>query len=293
MPNKILYGSDPELFLKHIPSGKIVSALPILKRDKNNPIDLKSGISKFYYDNALIEFSFSPSEEKQNYINTLKESFAEIKKQIGIDYMVVPQAAHVFEREEIPEEELWIRGCNPDLDIYKQQVNEITDFEDGMRSGSYHLHFGWDKLADSIELKEAAVKLLDIFVGLSEVIISHDESSKLRRRGYGASGNCRFPSHGLEYRTLAPYCLRSPILVNLVFDLSQAVMSLLEDETAYKAILKKINPIYVQEAINTCNKKLALAILNKSPIPKELLTRVLEQSKIVYAAEDFYSNWQI
>ena len=72
---KVTRGQDPEAFIQRASDGKIMSAIPILKRDKHNPIDLGDGI-KIYADNSQIEFSMRPYQEKNEMLTTFKTIFS-------------------------------------------------------------------------------------------------------------------------------------------------------------------------------------------------------------------------
>ena len=58
--SQITLGSDPEVMIKfNSRGGRIVSSIPIIKRDKYNPVVLP-GDFKVYSDNVLMEFSHPP-----------------------------------------------------------------------------------------------------------------------------------------------------------------------------------------------------------------------------------------
>ena len=280
-------GSDPELMIQSRKSGKILSSLPILKRDKHNPIDLKNGIF-MYADNILAEAKFPPVTTKAEFVGLFKTAFARMKEYLGADYTVIPLASHLYDDSELTDDKAWEIGCTPNFNAYEEAMNPIAEFENGLRTGSAHIHVGNEKLCD-FDLRHKAIRLLDIFVGCSSVIFDKDvEASKARRKYYGASGEFRPTPYGLEYRVLSPFCLKSPQLVELVFDLVDYTMSLVESGKADE-VLTRVDSKKVRKAIDQCNIGLARKALVAAKLPTELFQRV----ETDYDTTDFDKNWGI
>ena len=72
-----------------------------------------------------------------------------------------------------------------------------------------------------------AVKILDIVVGNTCVIMDRAPSQVERRKVYGRAGEYRLPAHGIEYRTLSNFWLRSYQLTHLVFSLARFAINIL------------------------------------------------------------------
>lgn len=293
MKNKVefTFGADPELFLFDREKKKVVSSIPVLKRDKDNPINVKNGV-KLYADNALVELAFPPAKSKKQFINTLKCAFVGAKKCLGNRYSLLPIAAHRYEEKDLKAKLSYIKdgkkktvtaweiGCNPNFSAYKDGPNKMIPFKNGLRSGSFHLHIGnknykndFDGKLISEESKINAVRLMDIFVGVSSILFDKDKTAPLRRKLYGKAGEHRPTPYGVEYRVLGNFALRSPDLVSLVFDLTEHALSFIKSDTE-NTILGNINPKLVMKAINTNDKKLAIKILKSAKLPEKLFERV-------------------
>lgn len=281
-------GSDPEIMCYSVEEKKIVSSIPVLKRDKNNPIDLGDGI-KMYADNVLIEASFPPSKNRASMVKLMRTVFTRMQEKLGDKYRLLPKAAHVYSNKELKAEygiDPMIGGCDPSFNVYRMEINDIPNFQGGLRSGSFHIHLGHNRLLD-FDTRVSAVKLLDIFLGCSSVIFDKDETALNRRDLYGKASEHRMPPHGVEYRCLGPWSLRSPKTTALVLDLADYALESLRSGKELD-IINSVDENNVQEAINTCNPVLAKKVLVQAGMSGELMTRVEASYK-----PDFYKDWKI
>lgn len=274
--SNISFGSDPETMIFNRKLNKIVSAIPVLKNDKNNPIKLES--CKIYADNTLLEAAFAPSQTKEEFVNTFRNVFKNIKNYLGEDFELKPQAAHVYDATELQDRQAWEIGCSPNYDAYRESANEMNGFTDGLRTASCHIHLGNEKLKDCAT-RIAAIKLLDVFLGCGSVIFDKDPSSLDRRRYYGRAGEFRPTTYGLEYRPLSPYVLNSPKLIELVYDLIQHSMGYIGGGQ-HNQFLQTIDLEEVKKSINTCDKELANKVLIQANTPVELINRIQEENEI-------------
>ena len=291
--NKVPFtiGGDPELFLQTV-NGAICSSIPVLKRDKYNPIilDEKRKV-KFYADNSLAEMAFAPSTNREDFVETYRLALQKAQNHLGKDFRLCVKSAHFFNENELeaahgidPKE----IGCNPEFDFYKEEVKDLGMFESTMRSGSSHIHVG-HPMVESFENKSLALKVIEIFLGCASVIWDNDESSLERRKKYGKSGSFRPTSYGFETRFMSNYMLNSPVLVELAYDLTQYSLSHIFEGTS-KKVIGLVDEKKIQNAINNCDKKLAIEVLTVANLPKDLFTRVKKESKKKYNTDDFYKN---
>lgn len=286
----VTYGYDPELMVFDHDQSKIVSAIPVLKRNKHDPIDLGDGI-KTYADNVLLEFSTPPSASKVSAIQMLRHAFKKIQAHLGSRYSLVARAAHNYGTEELgPKPEVmvgdlpveWEIGCNPSMNAYTGREHIPSPFEDDLRTGSFHIHVGWDRLYHMKD-KMDAIKLLDLMVGCPSVIFDKDESNKSRRKLYGKCGEFRPTPYGVEWRVLGNYGLRSPRLVELILDLVDHTLSTIEDDL-HRKILEGADWNLVKSAIDNNNRKLAEIALEDF-VPKKFFPRIFEQGDPVLSKE--------
>lgn len=289
-PMQFTIGSDPEVMIYDRTLGRIVSSLSLLP-DKKNPIDLHDGIF-VYADNVLVEAKFPPVRTKQEFVNIFQKTFKRVKKHLGNNFEIIPLAAHVYDESELQSREAWRIGCTPSYNSYTREENEISNFQDGTRTGSAHIHIGNPRLCN-YDMRHEVVKLLDIFVGCASVIFENDiVASRMRRQFYGRAGEFRPTPYGLEYRVLSPFVLLSPALIELAYDLIDFTLSI-SDNNEVEQILRLANPRKVQDAINNCNRRLASSILNgvcrESEMPDDLIRRITCN----YNVRDFNRNWEL
>jgi len=287
-------GFDPECFLTNS-KGEIKSSIPILQRDKYNPIQINEKESiNLFADNSLAEFNLKPATDKQELINRFKIAFQGIQSHLGKEHRILIQSAHYFKENELeaaygidPHEV----GCTPEFNFYKQEMNELGAFENTMRSGSAHVHIGHSALSN-LDDKEKALRLVEIFLGCSSVLWDNDKTAPERRKKYGTAGAFRPTSYGAESRFMSNYMLNSPSLIELTYDIVEYCMSLFLDGK-YQKVIDSVKAEDVQKAINTCDKDLATNILTKAGLPEELFSRVKNEASKKYSTKDFYSNWGI
>jgi hypothetical protein len=295
MKTKIQIGGDPEFMIKHLPSDEIVSAIPVIKRDKHNPVDLGGGV-RMYSDNVLLETAYPPSSSPLAAVSTVGRVLRKVQAWLGKEYRLVAQSAHTFSETQLgkkpdvmigklPVE--WEIGCNPSWNAYKPGDNIPAPFADGLRTGSFHIHIG-SPLLQSWDTRVEAAKMMDLIVGCSGVLFDRDESSLYRRMLYGKAGEFRPTPYGVEWRVLGNYALRSPQLTRLVFDLTQYAMDLI-DEGHHIDILNETDWKVVETAINTNSKTLAAIALG------DLLTDKLAASVAALSKESFdmHQEWRL
>jgi hypothetical protein len=120
--------------------------------------------------------------------------------------------------------------------------------------------------------KQEAVKLLDLMVGCPSVIFDRDETNKARRKLYGKCGEFRPTPYGLEWRVLGNYGLRSPKLVELIFDLVEHTLSTIEDNL-HGRIIDGADWNLVKSAVDNSNRKLAEIALDDF-VPRKFYPRI-------------------
>lgn len=282
---RVTRAADPETSIFDIELNRIVSAIPILKCDKHNPIDLGAGV-KLHADNTLCEFSFPPSDDKVGMLDRMEDAFARIHEHLGSRYRLMPVAAYRYTEEEMlpsfgisPMEV----GCNPSFCAYTASVRNPVPFPDTLRTGSFHIHLGnaeWQSKRDdrmlTFDSRHDTIKLMDLFVGLGSVILDKDvEGSRERRKLYGQAGSLRPTPWGVEYRPLSPGPLKSREMTELILDLTDHVISHLAARTE-KDALALVDPEMVQKAINQCDRALAEELLTKVNLPVSLMARLGE-----------------
>lgn len=283
---KYSYGNDIELCLWDKKQKRMVSAITVLKRDKHDPISLGDGIN-LYHDNLLAEVSFPPYYSKKEMFKRFKTVFSRIQKHIGNNYKIVPKASHVYDDKELQDPKALEAGCSVNYNAYTVNCNPPTKFEGGLRSSGFHCHVGGAKYLMDFQSRIDTIKLMDIFVGVANVIVDKDKTTKERRKLYGAASEHRPTNFGLEYRPLSPGILRSKKATELTFDLINHTLKQVEQGNT-KKILESVDSKMVIEAINNCDRKLSKKILEKVGMPQNLMKRINAKYKF-----DFYKSWKL
>lgn len=276
---KITLGDDPEFHIKSNETGKVVSSIPIIKRDKNNPITFKGGV-KFYSDNVLAEIAHPPVESSEDGVNLFRQIFGTIQDFLGLKYSLLPQASAYYDKDQLTDPKAIEVGCNPNYNAYVEAENPKVQFgKSGLRTGSFHIHLGHPELK-SLYDKGDFVKLMDIYLGCASVIFDKDPTGPERRRFYGRAGEFRWTDYGIEYRVLGNYALRCPSLTKLVFDIATYAASHVTNKTVKDVIGIKGIQLKSQLAINTNNATAAKWVLVKAGMPTLLMSRVEADVKV-------------
>ncbi len=298
-PLPITIGHDPEFHVFDLKQRRIVSSIPVVGRDKHDPIELGNRF-RMYSDNVLVECSFPESRSDFEAITKMRDVFRAMQTKLGDRYRLLPKAAHIYSEKELGPKpavmkgELpvaWEVGCNPSFNAWDETINVPTPFTDGLRTGSFHIHIGNADLKDerlrTAGSRHEAVKLLDIFLGMASVLFDKDRTAKDRRKLYGKAGEFRPTSYGIEYRVLGPFAMQSPTNYQLVLDLIHYTINQIEHDRG-KEILSRVDGAKVRRAIDTSNRSVAQELLGKVGLPKEFLSRCLKTKPT-----EFYSAWGI
>ncbi len=116
-------------------------------------------------------------------------------------------------------------GCMPSHNIYGKPSINVEGKVVKVRSAAGHIHFGSTVLKPGAQLKpevptENLIRICDVLLGNTAVLIDRDPAAVERRKLYGRAGEHRTPAHGVEYRTLSNFWLRSYPLMSLMFGLA-------------------------------------------------------------------------
>ncbi len=158
-------------------------------------------------------------------------------------------------------------GCSPSENAYEKTEIAIKDASKYMvRSAGGHIHIGnagRSEVANALKNHVGIVRMLDILVGNTCVLIDRDYGNIERRKVYGKAGEYRTPKHGLEYRTLSNFWLRSYPVMSFVLGMVRYAVSVAMDESLEQQILERVSMADIQKAINTNDYDLAYQNFNK------------------------------
>jgi len=271
----IVFGCDPEFFFRK--GKKIVGAEIVLPKDGLLSSEEDTYPSKIVIDGVQAELNPQPNTCRESLSYNIADSFVALKKHlatfkgIGIDFtQTIELTGDDFQRLSDDSKKF---GCMPSKNAYKGGRNgRITVNPDTYRyrSAGGHIHIGGrDFLPEGFfDNPVRIIQMMDILVGNTCVLIDRDPGNVERRKVYGKAGEFRTPPHGVEYRTLSNFWLRSYQLMSLVMGLARHACIIVANDMD-KEFLKLVDMKDVSNAIN--NNDFQLALRNFKKIEKLLL----------------------
>lgn len=288
------FGSDPEFMLRDS-KGNYRSAIGIIPGTKTEPVGLQNGHFALW-DNVLAECCPHYGRTKAEVVSNFRDCFQQLADMVH-PLVLTPQASHEYPAAECEHPGAREFGCDPEYNAYEFETVTAPTCAAGntFRSGGGHIHLGFSEdgkypLTDPMG-RWWTGRFMDWFVGLPSVLMDTDPTSQARRKLYGGAGNLRMKDYGIEYRTLSNFWLRSPDLVETVYDLCDFTLEFLtrdghqdwweEHQTA------------VRGAINSGDQKAAAKLYQKLAdqysIPGSLVTAVKKAAG--RKKYDFYADW--
>lgn len=216
----ITVGCDPEMFLEDN-KGNIVSAEGLIGGTKSSPRPISENGHSVQEDNIMVEFNVPPSSTSDEFINNInfvKEYLTDYVTQydLKLNYL----ASSLISKEHLQTKQAKTFGCEPDFNVYLQDVNTPPNSESQLRSCGGHIHIGYDN--PDIETSEKIVKAMDLFLGLPSVWLDPDSK---RRLLYGKAGSFREKPFGLEYRTLSNFWIKDNQSIKWAFEQTVAAVN--------------------------------------------------------------------
>ena len=265
----IYMGCDPEFFFSR--EGTIVGSERVLPENglrKGPKIGVDgSGTEKYgtaptaiVRDGVQAELNPRPNTCRANLANEIAECFRQLSREIQKDKSLKLDFSQVVEVSKEEFDSLSDKskefGCAASKNIYTGEESKITvdPREYRYRSAGGHIHLGVYSSGDSVEraLKKevpTTVALLDTIVGNTCVLLDRNPWNIERRKVYGRAGEHRTPKHGLEYRTLSNFWLRSYPLMSFVFGMSRLAVNISANSYKTTNFAKEILELVSKEAI--------------------------------------------
>lgn len=247
-------GTDPEFFLREKESGKLRSAIEVVEGTKEAPHILTSG-GGLHHDNVAVEFSTKPQNTVEDLITHIREIFKDVRKELPDDLELVNTPAANFDADQLDSDEAKMFGCSPDFCAWKVEVNDPPIAEDiTMRSCGGHIHVGYIEESKNDFLvypdgKIRTVRTMDLFHGISSVLLDNSEDAVRRRKLYGKAGCHRPTDYGIEYRVLSNFWLKSPHLLMLMTSLTEDVLAIIRADKDIE-LIEKVGGDIIQDTIN-------------------------------------------
>jgi hypothetical protein len=242
----LYFGSDPELFL--LKNGEVVPSTIALRNEK---IEM---VAEDGFQVELHPYNNSCRESAGRNIGMAIQGLHNLATRKG--YELSFNLAHTIS------DDVWKHtptetkrfGCSPTESAHNDKSKRATGLRERFRAGGGHIHIG-SPIAK--EGREELVKVLDVVVGNTLVLIDRDPANIERRKNYGRAGEYRPKKYGLEYRVPSNFWLRDYVLWSLVGGLVRNALSLKKNGLSSK-LLESIDMDNIRKAINENNYELAL-----------------------------------
>lgn len=303
---RAVLGCDPEMFFKH--GERILGAEKILPlTGLEYQVGTEAGgkfldgqgadhtigtVSRVIIDGVQAELNPRPSDCRARLVSEISALFRKLKDHlksfngVGVDFSQTVQLSEE-DFEELPENAKKF-GCMPSKnanDGGKESSITVDPSVYRYRSAGGHIHMGrplsqgenYDKMDKVLKDPERLIRMMDILVGNTCVLLDRDPGNVERRKVYGRAGEFRTPPHGVEYRTLSNFWLRHPVLASLVFGLAREAMTLVAEDKD-KLFVDAVSMSDIADAINTNDYVKALANFEKI---KPLITEFVNHDGFV------------
>lgn len=293
-------GTDPEFFL--IKGDKIISSIPHIDGTKDNPTILPSG-GNVQRDNVAVEIATKPAETVGDFISNIRATLREAVGRLpeGTRLEAIPSA--YVDKDQLDHPEAIRFGCDPDFDAWNVTQNEppsLSISEETFRSCGAHIHVGTNgKDGNSFLLefegKLLTVKVMDCLHGIVSTMIDYSEAAVNRRKLYGKAGAHRPKDYGVEYRVLSNYWLKSPITVNMIYQLTLDALSIIRSGKADE-LIGAIGEDEVQRIINDGDRAAAEKVVVQhlfNFISAETMEAFTLAASVIKSSPDMYKEWAL
>jgi len=260
MKTKFILGADPELFLINS-NGNPKSAIGIISGTKENPFNISNKGHSVQVDNVLLEFNIPPSKNPTEMFSNINFVIDWFYNNIPRDCSLSFDSSFIFDDKEIEDDAAKEFGCDPDLDAWRETVNDAPCSTTNLRTAGGHIHVSYDdyNMDKSLEL----VKALDLFLGVPSILIDRDVR---RRELYGKAGCFRFKDYsdgsgGFEYRSLSNFWIRSENNIEMIYTQIEKAFDYIDSGN----IINKDSSLAsdIVKCINTGDEKLAMKLIKK------------------------------
>lgn len=211
-----IIGGDPEFFCRDIETGDYVSLIPYINGTKKKPEDIEVKGCSQLRDGVSIELNLPPVPEfwmLHRIISDCINYTNEWLKDINPNYALDITSSAVFSEDQLKHKEARTFGCEPAYSVYKWKYEvprPSPKILNGLRTASYHIHYGWEEEIDADELRYF-IFLNDIFLGFPATYLDYTDIA--RKAVYGELGEHRIKqgdtyyhdivkSNRVEYRSL-------------------------------------------------------------------------------------------
>lgn len=268
----LMLGCDPEFFFKKdgeiIGSEKVIPEAGLVNFDSGNLV--RDGVQAELNPKAMYCRAQLAGNIRQIFMDL--DRHLQSRVGVSVDFSQVVEVSK-SEMESLGEKSQTF-GCAASKNAHLKTLDKISKI--GVdpkvymkRSAGGHIHLGMDYGYSQRPLGYAVARdpaimipILDIILGNTCVLLDRHEGNKERRKVYGRAGEYRTPAHGLEYRTLSNFWLRSPVLMSFVMGMARLAVQIVVESTdtdpLYKELMALVDMRDIEKAINNNDYDLAL-----------------------------------
>lgn len=165
-----------------------------------------------------------------------------------------------------------ILGCMPSLNVYDETATVHAPPDLRMRSAGGHIHL--DLKAYNKPFHPDLVRLCDVIIGNTCVLLDRHPRAAERRRYYGRAGEYRLPVYGMEYRTLSNFWLQNYPLTSMVMSLAKLVFTLFYYSERRSPYDPGLYPNFTSDILARFQTEKVREVINSNDLPgaKENLT---------------------
>lgn len=201
-------GADPEVLLFSPAFGEYIPSIGLIGGTKKEPKPVLDGAIQ--EDGVAAEFNVNPvdlddHELFANRIQGVRKVIDTLVKEHGLETR--NEASAEFSEYMLDHPQAMASGCDPDMNVYTAEINKYPNpSTTNIRYAGGHIHFGDQELFQDPGSRELFIKYCDYYVGGPLSLLDKDTR---RKKTYGAAGNFRYKSYGVEYRTPSNVWLQS------------------------------------------------------------------------------------
>ena len=228
--HELTLGCDPEIFVSY-EVGKVRKRRVVVGSEAIlPPNDPKRTAARLVRDGVQVELHPDYSWCRANLSNSIQACFRQLdvavkrasrarQLDLKVDFRSVVRLSKGDLAKMSPETRQL--GCQPSKNVYGRKHIQKDGTKYLIRSAAGHIHLGSEALTKGKIDHEKLIKIMDVLVGNTAVMIDRDPLASERRKVYGRAGEWRPQPHGIEYRTLSNFWLHNYRLMSLVTGLAK------------------------------------------------------------------------
>lgn len=226
-------GCDPEFFFANA-EGQTIGAEKIVPKTGLRSSEYNLAKPLVVLDGVQAEFNPPPGTCRQSMGSYISSSFQAVKSAIaknpGIGTADFSSVVRLSQGElDSLSAAAKVFGCAPSKNVDGTPAAKLGKVDPAtykIRAAGGHIHLGTKSYKFDEKDHAQLVNLLDLILASPMVMVDRDPLQRIRRETYGQAGEYREPAHGLEYRTLSNFWLRSYQMMSGVFSIARLAASL-------------------------------------------------------------------